>query len=66
MVRNISGSLIAIGRGEYPIEWLQEVLQARDRRQAAMTAVASGLYFLRPYYPEQFELPCSVRKPVLF
>ncbi len=66
MVRNISGSLIAIGRGEYPVEWLGEVLQARDRRQAAMTAAASGLYFLQPYYPEAFVLPVSVRRPNLF
>ena len=66
MVRNISGSLIAIGRGEYPVEWLGEVLQARDRRQAAMTAAASGLYFLQPYYPEAFVLPGSVRRPNLF
>jgi tRNA pseudouridine38-40 synthase len=66
MVRNISGSLIAIGRGEYPVEWLSEVLQARDRRLAGMTASAAGLYFLRPYYPEPFVLPNSVRTPRLF
>jgi tRNA pseudouridine38-40 synthase len=66
MVRNISGSLIAIGRGEFPNEWLGEVLQARNRKLAAMTATASGLYFLQPYYPVRFELPNIVRKPQLF
>lgn len=66
MVRNISGSLMAIGKGEYPVDWLLEVLNGRDRRQAAMTAPAAGLYFLQPYYSEQFKLPNLVRTPELF
>jgi tRNA pseudouridine38-40 synthase len=66
MVRNISGSLIAIGRGEYPAEWLGEVLRAKNRRLAAMTAAAAGLYFLQPYYPQPFKLPDRVRRPLLF
>jgi tRNA pseudouridine38-40 synthase len=66
MVRNIAGSLIAIGQGEQPEDWLKELLAARDRRLAAMTAPAGGLYFVRAFYPESFDLPQQERLPRLF
>ena len=66
MVRNIAGSLIAVGKGEYDRDWFAGVFAARDRNLAAMTAPAAGLYFLQSYYPEQFKLPTAVKKPVLF
>ncbi len=66
MVRNIAGSLISIGKAEQTIEWIEDVLHQRDRRQAAMTAPATGLYFVRACYPQSFELPQRERKPVLF
>jgi tRNA pseudouridine38-40 synthase len=60
MVRNIVGVLLKIGAGERDPGWAAEVLAARDRRQAAMTAPAGGLYFLGPHYPERYRLPvCS-------
>lgn len=43
MVRIISGTLIAIGKGHHPPEWMQEVLAAKDRTQAGPTAPAHGL-----------------------
>ncbi len=57
MVRNIMGVLIRIGRGFEEPEWMQEVLDARDRREAADTAPASGLYLIKVGYPERFALP---------
>lgn len=66
MVRNIAGSLMAIGKHEYSVDWLQAVLQGGDRRQAAMTASASGLYFVQAFYPREFNLQQIERKPVLF
>ena len=57
MVRNITGSLLAIGRGEHPSGWIAELLQGRDRRLAGAAAPAHGLYFLGPSYPERFGLP---------
>ncbi len=66
MVRNIAGSLISIGRHEKPVDWLQDILLKRDRTLAAMTASASGLYFVQAYYPEAFKLQHTKRKPVLF
>ena len=57
MVRNIVGVLIRIGGGYKEPEWMQEVLQAKDRRQAAETAPATGLYLTRVTYPSQYLFP---------
>ena len=57
MVRNIAGVLIQVGGGHRPPEWVQEVLQAKDRRQAAETAPASGLYLVKVEYPESYPFP---------
>jgi tRNA pseudouridine38-40 synthase len=66
MVRNIAGSLIAVGKGEKSGEWFAGVLSSKDRNRADVTAPAAGLYFLRAYYPDQFKLPVEGKKPVLF
>ena len=60
MVRNIVGSLLAVGRKEKPIEWMATLLAQRDRTQAAPTAPAHGLYFVEVDYPDQYDLPTSV------
>ena len=57
MVRNITGSLLAIGRGKYPVDWLADVLAAQDRRQADVTAPADGLYLIHVTYPHSLALP---------
>jgi tRNA pseudouridine38-40 synthase len=66
MVRNIAGSLITVGKGERDTAWFSEVFKSQDRNLADVTAPASGLYFLRAYYDEQFKLPTISKKPVLF
>ncbi len=57
MVRNIAGSLMRIGTGEAPLEWLQQLLNSRDRNLAAATAPPQGLYFMHARYPEKYTLP---------
>lgn len=57
MVRNIVGSLIMVGQGERSVEWLSEILQAKDRTIAGPTAPAEGLYLRSVSYPDQFSLP---------
>ena len=64
MVRNIVGSLFAIGAGEQPVEWLSEVLSARDRDVAGITAPADGLYLTGVEYPSVFGLPTGPRRPL--
>ncbi|MFN3918770.1 MAG: tRNA pseudouridine(38-40) synthase TruA [Methylohalobius sp.] len=61
MVRNIVGVLIAIGSGKEPPEWAGEVLAARSRSAAGITAPADGLYLAGVWYPERFGLP---RQPI--
>ncbi len=57
MVRNIAGSLIAVGRGRREPAWVAHLLHARDRTQAAATAPPQGLYLTGVTYPETFALP---------
>lgn len=59
MVRNIMGTLMVIGRGEQPVEWIQQVLQGKDRKKAGMTAPAAGLYLINVEYPAEHGLPDS-------
>jgi tRNA pseudouridine38-40 synthase len=59
MVRNIAGVLMAVGTGKRGINWVQEVLEAKDRRLGAETAPPYGLYFLRVQYPEIYQIPES-------
>lgn len=64
MVRNIAGSLIFVGRGERPVEWVRDVLASRDRRLAGPTASPQGLYFVGAEYPPGFGLPSyTLRRP---
>lgn len=53
------GSLLVIGRGEQPAEWLQQVLLGQDRKKAGMTAQAAGLYLINVEYPPEHGLPDS-------
>lgn len=57
MVRNIAGVLMPIGAGEYPPSWAQQVLYAKNRSHAGMTANAAGLYFEKAYYTENYQFP---------
>jgi tRNA pseudouridine38-40 synthase len=50
MVRTIAGSLVDVGRGFRPPEWLAEALAAKDRRRAGPTAPAHGLCLERVLY----------------
>jgi tRNA pseudouridine38-40 synthase len=44
MVRNIVGALLEIGKNKRDKTWLSNVLLARDRSKASITAPAHGLY----------------------
>lgn len=57
MVRIITGCLLAIGREERPVDWLQELLDVRDRTRSGVTAPAKGLCFIQPEYPDAFGIP---------
>jgi tRNA pseudouridine38-40 synthase len=59
MVRNLVGTLVEIGRGRRPPEWVSELLETRDRTLAAMTAPAAGLTLAAVTYPPEFPLPVA-------
>lgn len=64
MVRNIVGSLMEVGQGRQPVEWIKWLLEQRDRTLAAPTAKAEGLYLVDVSYPEHFALPKTPLGPL--
>jgi len=57
MVRNLMGCLVAVGSGARSVAWLAEVLATKERRLAAATFPADGLYFVGPYYDAVHAIP---------
>lgn len=57
MVRNIAGTLVAIGSGEQEVGWAARVLGSRDRTRAGMAAPPHGLTLVQVYYPGAFGIP---------
>lgn len=50
MVRIMVGTLLEVGRGYWQPEHMQEILQARDRKQAGPTAPPEGLCLMKVDY----------------
>ena len=65
MVRNIVGSLIVVGNGNQPPDWVADVLAARDRSRAAPTFMSDGLYLARIGYDAHWGLPQESGGPPL-
>mgnify|MGYP002776410998 CR=1 FL=1 len=57
MVRNLVGTLVYIGKGAQPPEWIDSLLLAKDRTLAAPTFSPDGLYFRGPIYEPHWNLP---------
>jgi tRNA pseudouridine38-40 synthase len=57
MVRNLVGTLVAVGRGELASNDAALILERRDRREAGVTAPPEGLALVEVLYPPRFELP---------
>lgn len=57
MVRNIVGSLVAVGLGEQEVAWVQEVLERCDRKAGGMAAPPHGLTLVQVEYPAEFSIP---------
>lgn len=50
MVRNLVGTLVEVGKGKRPPEWVGEVLASHDRTRAGPTAPAHGLALVHVLY----------------
>ncbi len=57
MVRNIVGCLVYVGKGNQPPQWISELIAAQDRRLAAPTFSADGLYLFGVRYDARWGLP---------
>ena len=52
MVRNLIGTLVHVGRGKHPSSWVKEVLEARRRDHAGVTAPPHGLCLVEVFYSD--------------
>jgi tRNA pseudouridine38-40 synthase len=59
MIRNLVGCLVHIGKGARPVEWVDELILQRDRRLAAPTFMADGLYLAGIDYAAHWGLPAG-------
>lgn len=65
MVRNIMGSLLMVGRGDKEPLWIKELLLAKDRTLAGVTAAPDGLFLSGVAYPDEFDLPETEHLPLI-
>ncbi|MBV1777179.1 tRNA pseudouridine(38-40) synthase TruA [Burkholderiaceae bacterium DAT-1] len=56
MVRNIMGTLVHIGKGAQPPEYMKQLIAVRNRTIAPPTFMPDGLYFTGVTYPDSFDL----------
>ena len=63
MVRNIMGSMLAVGSGDKTPQWIEDLLAAKDRSLAAITAPPQGLYLVEVGYPDDLLSPAMLVKP---
>ena len=61
MVRNIVGTLAAVGRGDRTQGWVAEVLHGRNRCLGGATAPAEGLYLVHVDYGDLLPTPPAER-----
>lgn len=66
MVRNLVGTLIAVGRRRQTAEGVVRLLEERDRARVAPTFMADGLYLTRVDYPERFQIPEPARFETIY
>jgi tRNA pseudouridine38-40 synthase len=65
MVRNIVGSLIAVGSGAQPTDWIAGLLASADRTLAAPTFMPDGLYLANIDYGPNWNLPVTpISQPI--
>ena len=57
MVRNVVGSLVYIGSGKQPVDWMHTLLAQTNRTLAAPTFSAQGLYLAAIHYDAHYGLP---------
>jgi len=59
MVRNIVGTLVYVGKGKHPPQWVKKVLESRERALAAPTFGSEGLYLEAVEYEARWNIPSA-------
>lgn len=57
MVRNLVGSLVYVGTGRQPVEWIAGLIEKKNRHLAAPTFSPDGLYLAKIEYDPRWGLP---------
>lgn len=65
MVRNLMGLLLPVGLGRQPPQWVQSVLEQRNRPAAGKTEAPGGLYLVKVDYDRDYGFPCLARGPFM-
>jgi tRNA pseudouridine38-40 synthase len=65
MIRNIVGACVYIGNGKQPVEWIETLLEAKDRTKAAPTFSPDGLYLAGIEYDAKFAIPEAFVDPMI-
>ena len=60
MVRNITGTLVAVGSGDEDVGWAARVLAGKDRTCAGVAAPPHGLTLVRVHYPDACGIPAPL------
>jgi tRNA pseudouridine38-40 synthase len=62
MIRNIVGTLIAVGKGTTMPEEIQVILAAKDRRRAGVTVPGCGLCLVRVFYNDDLTIDALLQQ----
>ena len=65
MVRNITGTLVDVGRGQISGDQMSRILEAADRREAGITAPPEGLFLVEVSTDSDRALHCTDTDPFL-
>ncbi len=52
MVRNLTGTIVDVGRGKWTAGDFERIIESGDRKQAGMTAPGHGLYLISVNYQQ--------------
>ncbi len=66
MVRNLTGTLVDVGRCAITPDDFGDILEAQDRRRAGATAPPQGLFLVEVFYGEQGTRPSTAPIPPRF
>lgn len=56
MVRGLVGAVVHVGEERFPVSWVREVLEKRERQSESLVFPAKGLTLVGVDYPEDAKL----------